>query len=59
MPCSDIFLESLETFTRQSGGALSFTDSAIVTVARKQPATVVATFDRDLAQVEGITAVPP
>ncbi len=59
VPCSDIFLESLETFVRQSGGALSFTDSAIVTVAGKQPATVVATFDRDLAQVEGITAVPP
>ena len=58
VPCSDIFLESLDTFTRQSSGALSFTDSAIVAVARKQPETLVATFDQDLAQVEGISVVP-
>lgn len=58
VPCSDIFLESLELFTRQRSGTLSFTDSAIVAVARKQPAALVATFDRDIAAVEGISTVP-
>ncbi len=58
VPCSDIFVETLDAFTRQRSGALSFTDSAIVAVARNQPGTLVATFDRNLAQVEGISAVP-
>lgn len=58
VPCSDIFLESLDEFAKQSSGALSFTDSAIVAVARKQPETVVATFDQDIARVEGISVVP-
>ncbi|MGH3132514.1 MAG: type II toxin-antitoxin system VapC family toxin [Gaiellaceae bacterium] len=58
LPCSDAFIETFETFTRQTRGTLSFTDAAIVTVARKTPGTVVATFDSDLAREAGITAVP-
>lgn len=58
VPCSDIFVESLDAFTRQSSGVLSFTDSAIVAVARKQPESLVATFDRGIAAVAGISVVP-
>jgi predicted nucleic acid-binding protein len=58
VPCSDIFLESLEAFRRQQSGVLSFTDAAIVAVAAKQPEALVATFDTDFGQVEGITVVP-
>lgn len=58
LPCSDAFVETFETFTRQTRGTLSFTDAAIVTVARKGEGTVVATFDRDLAREAGIAAVP-
>jgi predicted nucleic acid-binding protein len=58
VPCSDIFVESLETFARQQSGTLSFTDAAIVTVARRDGGRVIATVDRDLARVSGITAVP-
>jgi predicted nucleic acid-binding protein len=58
LPCSDVFAESLETFAAQKRGALSFTDAAIVTVARTEPDAVVATFDRGLARAGGITAVP-
>jgi predicted nucleic acid-binding protein len=58
LPCSDSFLETLETFTGQTRGTLSFTDAAIVTVARKGQGTVVATFDLDLAREAGIAAVP-
>jgi predicted nucleic acid-binding protein len=59
VPCSGMFLEILETFRAQSGRALSFTDAAIVTVARGiEGTTYVATFDRGLRDVEGISVVP-
>ncbi len=58
LPCSGIFLEAFETFVRQDGPTLGFTDAAIVTAALSQPQAVVATFDRELARVEGIAAVP-
>ncbi len=58
VPCSDIFLAALETFRTQRTGALSFTDAAIVTVARAMAGGVVATFDRDLSGLDGITAIP-
>jgi predicted nucleic acid-binding protein len=58
VPCSDVFLESLETFRSQRKGLLSFTDAAIVTVARKRDARMVVTFDQDFGQIEGLTIVP-
>ena len=58
VPCSDIFLAALETFRAQRTGALSFTDAAIVTVARMAAGGVVATFDDDFRRVDGITAIP-
>jgi predicted nucleic acid-binding protein len=47
----------LETFLHQERGALSFTDAAIVVVARQMRAAV-ATFDADLRAVPGVTALP-
>lgn len=47
----------LETFLHQERGALSFTDAAIVVVARQMRAAV-ATFDADLRAVPGIIALP-
>ena len=58
VPCSELFLDTLETFRNQGGSTLSFTDAAIVTVARKQDAGVVATFDRDFRNIKGITVIP-
>jgi predicted nucleic acid-binding protein len=58
VPSSDMFLHVLETFRAQRDGRLSFTDSAIVTVARHRDARFVATFDRDFRGVEGLTVVP-
>jgi predicted nucleic acid-binding protein len=55
--CSDIFVEVLDTFRSQSGRALSFTDAALVTVARRLETPTIATFDRELA-VEGVDIVP-
>ncbi len=58
VPCSELFLDTLETFRKQGGSKLSFTDAAIVTVARKQDAGVVATFDRDFRNIKGIAVIP-
>ena len=58
VPCSELFLETLATFRRQSAARLSFTDAAIVTVARQRSVGVVATFDRDFNDLDGVTVVP-
>jgi predicted nucleic acid-binding protein len=58
VPSSDMFLDVVETFRAQSHGRLSFTDAAIVTVARRRDARFVATFDRDFRQVEALAVVP-
>lgn len=56
--CSDFFVDSLETFRSQARGDLSFTDAAIVTVARRYPPGYVATFDSDFRGLDGITVLP-
>jgi len=58
VPCSDFFQETLETFRAQKETALSFTDAAIVTIARRHKESKVATFDRDFRRVEGVSVVP-
>lgn len=58
VPCSDVFLDTVETFRTQRGNRLSFTDAAIVTIARQRAARFLATFDQDFRQVSGITLVP-
>lgn len=57
VPCSDIFLRTLETFRQEEQAGLSFVDAAIVTVARESPPGFVASFDTDFAQVDGISVV--
>ena len=34
VPCSELFLDTLETFRSQGNAKLSFTDAAIITMAR-------------------------
>lgn len=57
VPCSDLFLEALQTFRGQAGERLSFADAAIVTAARRELPGLVATFDADFRGVEGVTMV--
>lgn len=57
VPCSDLFLETLQTFRGQTGERLSFTDAAIVTAARREAPGLVATFDADFRGVAGVTVV--
>lgn len=58
VPCSDLFLDAFETFRNQRNTKLSFTDAAIVTAVSREKGGVVATFDREFAQVAGIAVVP-
>ena len=58
VPCSDLFLDALDTFRRQTSTRLSFVDATIVNVARRRSGGLVATFDREIAAVESITSVP-
>lgn len=58
VPCSDIFMDAFEIFTAQTERDLSFTDAAIVAIARREKARFVATFDEDLRGLKGLTAIP-
>jgi predicted nucleic acid-binding protein len=58
VPCSDVFLDTLDLFRHQRVGRLSFTDCAIVSVARSRRTNLVATFDTDFAEVGGLSVVP-
>ena len=61
VPCSQIFHDTLSTFRSQRGptkSLLSFTDAAIVTVARQRDASFLATFDSDFESIESISVVP-
>lgn len=56
--CSDFFAETMESFQRQKRSSLSFTDAAIVTVARSRGVRWIATFDRDFTGIEGVSPIP-
>ena len=58
VPSSDMFLDVMEAFRTRRDGRLSFTDAAVVTVARHRDARFVATFDRDFRRLEGLAVVP-
>jgi predicted nucleic acid-binding protein len=58
VPCSELFLHAFEAFRSQRSAALSFTDAAIVTVARRHADSYVATFDHDFRGLDGIRLVP-
>lgn len=59
VPCSDLFTATLDVFRSQpSSAGLSFTDAAIVAVARERDARHVASFDTGFARIDGIELVP-
>lgn len=58
VPCSEVFADALHAFRSQRTGRLSFTDAAIVAVARLRGAEAVATFDADFRRVASVRVVP-
>jgi len=58
VPGSDHFLHTLATFRSQKTEGLSFTDVAIVSLARAWGVPEVATFDRGFRGVPGVRVIP-
>ncbi len=54
VPCSDFFADIVKQFTTQRKTKLSFTDSAIATVAVKRADGLVLTFDEEFRNVPTI-----
>lgn len=57
VPCSDIFAGAFDIFRRDRSHNLSFTDAAIVAVARQHSPGSVATFDEDFRGLKGVAVV--
>jgi uncharacterized protein len=59
VPCHEFLMETFDVFRRQKGrNVLSFTDSAIVAIARRKDAKFIATFDRGFDQIKELVKVP-
>ncbi len=58
VPCSEIFTAAVETFRGQGRRGLSFTDAAIVAVARRRNVDAVLSFDRGFRGLAGLKVVP-
>lgn len=59
VPGSHLFLDAWSIFRRQPEGVrLSFADAAILAVARRRGADLIATFDRDFEAFPEVSVVP-
>jgi predicted nucleic acid-binding protein len=54
VPCSDLFSDAFEMFTRQGNTRLSFADAAIAHVAQERAGGLVLTFDEEFAKLPGV-----
>lgn len=54
VPCSNLFADTVKSFTKQRKTKLSFTDSAIATVALNRTDGLVLTFDEEFRKVPAI-----
>jgi len=58
VPCSDIFLNIVDGFSKQQGTHLSFADIAIAIVARNRADGFLLSFDEEFRQVSGLHVFP-
>ena len=58
VPCSDIFLDTVQAFTTQKGTRLSFADMAIATVAGTRADGQILTFDDEFRKLGGVEVYP-
>lgn len=54
VPCSDLFFDAFELFTRQRNTRLSLADAAIAHLARTRAGGRVLTFDEELGTLPGV-----
>jgi predicted nucleic acid-binding protein len=58
VPCSDLFVETVERFSNQAGTRLSFADAAIASVARSRAAGQILTFDEEFRKIGSLRINP-
>jgi predicted nucleic acid-binding protein len=58
VPCSDVFLDSVQLFGWQKNTSLSFADAAIAVIARTLADGQVLTFDAGFRKVTGLRPEP-
>lgn len=58
VPCSDLFLETVEAFSTQAGTRLSFADVAITGVARSRADGRILSFDEEFKKVSDLQINP-
>jgi predicted nucleic acid-binding protein len=54
VPCSDVFLETVQLFGSQKNTSLSFADAAIAVIARSRADGQVLTFDAEFRKMKGL-----
>jgi predicted nucleic acid-binding protein len=58
VPCSDLFLETMQNFSIQAGTRLSFADAAILGVARSRADGLILSFDEEFRKIAGLRMNP-
>jgi predicted nucleic acid-binding protein len=58
VPCSELFLEVMQSFSNQAGTRLSFTDAAIIVVARSRTDSLILGFDEEFRKIAGLRVNP-
>ena len=58
VPCSDIFLDTVDSFSKQQGTRLSFADVAIAGVARNRAGGLLLSFDEEFRKISGLHVIP-
>jgi len=58
VPCSDIFQNIVDGFSKQQGTHLSFADVAIAVVARNRADGFLLSFDEEFRKVSGLHVLP-
>lgn len=53
-PCSDFFLETVDSFSRQNGTRLSFVDAALAEAARNRADGQILTFDAEFRKLPAL-----
>jgi len=58
VPCSEVFLETMGTFSSQKETRLSFIDAAIASVALRRAGGLILSFDEEFRKIAGLRINP-
>jgi uncharacterized protein len=58
VPCSDLFLPTMESFSNQGRTRLSFADAAIASVAQSRADGLLLSFDEEFRRISGLRINP-